>query len=239
MYCTEHSELGIERQHGRKTREPPLPARLFHKQQKRHRGALKSPLLWLHSLQARLTLERTPHTLLSFSLLPENRVLFSSPGQLTISKPSDPSSSKYQLHQVAQLKGLGASALVTSDGSQDFGEGKKGYCKKILHLARKKSVAKRRLDAGVLGLSGEVSYFRTLLTNYSILINWWKWGQNVKKCEVSVPCPCGRQFNRQFQNWAIVSTFDQRVTQNPLPTYEIFKVKKNPKIWCLVVAKPK
>lgn len=52
-------------------------------------------------------------------------------------------------------------------------------------------------------------------------------------------CPRGRQLNRQFQNWAIASTFDQRVTHNPWEIYEILKVKKNPKIWCLVVAKPK
>lgn len=43
----------------------------------------------------------------------------------------NPSSSKYQLHQMAQLKGLKTSALVTSDAHKIWGRGKKGTAKYI------------------------------------------------------------------------------------------------------------
>lgn len=129
MYYTEHSKLCIEGQHGRQTVGAPLPARLFHKQQKRHWGALKSPLP--SSWQARLTQEATPQTLLLLSLLLEARVLFPSPGQLTIPKPRDPSSFKCQLHQMAQLKGLVTSASVTSDAHKTGGRERRGTAKNI------------------------------------------------------------------------------------------------------------
>lgn len=183
-------------------------------------------------------------TILMLSCPARSSCTFPLPRQLTISKPRDPSSSKRQLHQMAQLKGLMTSALVTSYAHKTWEREQRGTAKNIALGKKKKkresAEKKRSLGAGVAGLSGEGSCFRiSLKTTLLFLINWWKGGQKVEKCEVSVHCPCGRQFHRQLQNWAIISVFDQRVAQNPWATYEIFKVKKNPKRWCLVVAKPK
>lgn len=169
---------------------------------------------------------------------------FPLPRQLTISKPRDPSSSKRQLHQMAQLKGLMTSALVTSYAHKTWEREQRATAKNIaLGKKKKKEKVLRKKEVWVLVQQdslekGPVSGSPSKLLSCFSLTD----GRGDRRLR-NVRSQCIAHVEGSSTGSSKTEPLFLSLIKELLRIHEqlmkYLRLKKTPKIWCLVVAKPK